>query len=102
MTDNPADISDQTPVTDTPADISDQTPDEPEDWVEGDDLPVVQVRELFIDNKKIPLQSTDISTGCIHTQDYGSIPILFTGNLFGGSAPVLIMTPKQIESLENP
>ena len=48
MTDNPADISDQTPVTDNPADISDQTPDEPEDWAEGDDLPVVQVRELFI------------------------------------------------------
>ena len=35
-------------MTDKPADISDQTPGEPEDWSEGDDLPVAQVRELFI------------------------------------------------------
>jgi len=35
-------------LTDTPADISDQTPDEPEAWSEGDDLPVAQVRELFV------------------------------------------------------
>ena len=35
-------------MTDTPADISDQTPDEPEAWSEGDDLPVAQVRELFV------------------------------------------------------
>jgi len=35
-------------LTDKPADISDQTPDEPEGWSEGDDLPVAQVRELFI------------------------------------------------------
>ena len=34
-------------MTDNPADISDQTPDEPESWSEGDDLPVAQVRDLF-------------------------------------------------------
>jgi hypothetical protein len=35
-------------LTDKPADISDQTLDEPEGWSEGDDLPVAQVRELFV------------------------------------------------------
>ena len=48
VADDSADISDQTSVTDDPADISDETSAEPEDWAEGDDLPVVQVRELFI------------------------------------------------------
>ena len=35
-------------MTDNPADISDQTPDETEGWSEGDDLSVAQVRNLFI------------------------------------------------------
>jgi hypothetical protein len=35
-------------LTDTPADISNQTSDKPEDWQESDDLPVAQVRELFV------------------------------------------------------
>ena len=35
-------------MTETPPEISDATPAEPEDWTEGDDLPVVEVRGLFI------------------------------------------------------
>jgi len=35
-------------LTDTPPDISNQTSDKPEDWQEGNDLPVAQVRELFV------------------------------------------------------
>ena len=35
-------------MTDNPANISDQTPDETEGWSEGDELSVAQVRELFI------------------------------------------------------
>jgi len=34
-------------MNDTSPDISNQTSDKPEDWQEGDDLPVAQVRELF-------------------------------------------------------
>jgi len=32
------------PLTDNPLEISDATSDGPEDWAEGDDLPVVEVR----------------------------------------------------------
>ena len=35
-------------MTEPPLEISDATPAEPEDWTEGDDLPVVEVRGLFI------------------------------------------------------
>ena len=35
-------------MTDNPPEISDATSDGPEDWAEGDDLPVVEVRELFV------------------------------------------------------
>ena len=35
-------------MTDTSPDISNPTSDKPEDWQEGDDLPVAQVRELFV------------------------------------------------------
>ena len=35
-------------MTDNPLEISDATSDGPEDWAEGDDLPVVEVRELFV------------------------------------------------------
>ena len=35
-------------MTDTPPEISDATPAEGEDWAEGDDLPVAEVRSLFI------------------------------------------------------
>ena len=35
-------------MTEPPPEISDATPAEPEDWTEGDDLPVVEVRGLFI------------------------------------------------------
>jgi len=35
-------------LTDTPPEISDATPAEGEDWAEGDDLPVAEVRSLFI------------------------------------------------------
>ena len=35
-------------MTDNPLEISDATSDGPEDWTEGDDLPVVEVRELFV------------------------------------------------------
>ncbi len=34
-------------MTDTPAEISNQTADQPEDWQEGPDLPIAQVREVF-------------------------------------------------------
>ena len=35
-------------MTDTPPEISDATPADAEDWAEGDDLPVAEVRSLFI------------------------------------------------------
>ena len=35
-------------MTDNPLEISDATSDGPEDWAEGDDLPVVEVRGLFV------------------------------------------------------
>ena len=38
----------EAPLTEPPLEISDATPAEPEDWTEGDDLPVVEVRGLFI------------------------------------------------------
>ena len=43
MTDSPPDISDQ-----TSDEGEDQALDEAENWVEGEDLPVAQVRELFV------------------------------------------------------
>ena len=47
MTDSPPDISDQT--SDKASDkAEDQALDEAENWVEGEDLPVAQVRELFV------------------------------------------------------
>ena len=36
------------PLTDNPLEISDATSDGPEDWAEGDDLPVVEARGLFV------------------------------------------------------
>ncbi len=48
MTDNPADISEETPDESEGRSESDTLPDEPEGWSENDDLPVAQVRELFI------------------------------------------------------
>ena len=35
-------------MTDNPVEISEVTSDGPEDWAEGDDLPVVEVRGLFV------------------------------------------------------
>lgn len=35
-------------MTDNPLEIPDAISDEPEDWAEGDDLPVVEVRGLFV------------------------------------------------------
>ena len=35
-------------MTDNPLEISDATSDGPEDWADGDDLPVVEVRGLFV------------------------------------------------------
>ncbi len=48
MTNNPADISEETPDESEGLSESDNLPDEPEGWSENDDLPVAQVRELFI------------------------------------------------------
>ena len=48
MTDNPADISEETPDESEGRSENDTLPDEPEGWSEDDDLPVAQVRELFI------------------------------------------------------
>jgi len=48
LTDNPADISEETPDESEGRSESDTLPDEPEGWSENDDLPVAQVRELFI------------------------------------------------------
>ena len=38
----------EAPLTDTPPEISDASPAEAEDWTEADDLPVAEVRALFI------------------------------------------------------
>ena len=38
----------EAPLTDTPPEISDATLADAEDWAEGDDLPVAEVRSLFI------------------------------------------------------
>jgi hypothetical protein len=35
-------------LTDNPLEVSDTTFDPPEDWAEGDDLPVVEVRGIFV------------------------------------------------------
>jgi len=60
-----------------------------------------EVQELYINETKIELASTDISSGCISTVEFGSMPILFDANLMGGSS-ALVMTPGQIEKLNLP
>lgn len=58
-----------------------------------------EVEKLYIGSKNVELSSTDFSSGCIQTKEYGSMPILFSANVYNFYG-MIVMTEDQLKNFK--